>query len=469
MATDGTQGEGRKPLSQATRKRLQQCFMNANKQAAQDNFDYATEYFTHCVLGDLNNRIYWEGYFGNLRKKYANNKKGAKLASIRTSASRASIKKAQMQKDWAGVIRSGLDVLALNPWDAHALMAMAAAGEELGLDEVPLVFLKSALDAAQKDPNINRACGHALRTRKQFNQAKACWLRVLEARPDDLEAKDQIGDLTVEEMMDRSGMDKAKSSRDIAAKDDAAAQHAASRHEMTAEQRLEQAIQENPSEIAPYLELAEAYCRNEDFSKAEEVLTRASEASNDDGGIREQLESVRVRRLRKMLHDAATKVKQTGSDEAKKEWRDLRKQYDHADLEAAKHRCERYPHNLAFRFQLGKAYQRVGECSEAIKEFQKARTDPRSKAECMLRLGQCFHKIKQYRLAATNYDEAIKEIGEQSTDIRKEALYYAGTLAIDLKEWEVAEQHLTALAGLDFGYKDVSALLDKIAQLRNTD
>jgi tetratricopeptide (TPR) repeat protein len=467
MATDPTQAEGRQPLSQATRKRLQQYFMHANKQAAQDSFDYATDLFVRCVLGDLNNRIYWEGYFGNLRKKYANNKKGAKLASIRTSASRASIKKAQMQKDWAGVIRSGLDVLNLNPWDAHALMAMAAAGEELGLDEVPLVFLKSALDAAPKDPTINRMCGHALRTRRQFNQAKACWVRVLEAKPDDQEAKDQIGDLTVEEMMDRSGMEKAKSSRDIAAKDDDA-QHAASRHEMTAEQRLEQAIQENPTEIAPYLELAETYCRNENYAKAEEVLARACEASSDDGDIRERLEDVRLRRLRKMLHDAAAKAKQTGSDEAKKEWRELRKQYDQASLDAAKHRCDRYPHNLAFRFQLGQALQRVGECSEAIKEYQKARTDPRNKAECLLRLGQCFHKIKQYGLAARHYDEAIKEMGEQTSDARKDALYCAGALAIDLKELDVAEKHLTTLAGLDFGYKDVSALLDKIAQLRNT-
>jgi tetratricopeptide (TPR) repeat protein len=214
--------------------------------------------------------------------------------------------------------------------------------------------------------------------------------------------------------------------------------------------------------------LAEAHCRNENYAKAEEVLARAVEASGENGDIRERLEDVRLRRLRKMLHDAAAKAKQTGSDEAKKEWREIRKQYDVASLDAAKHRCERYPHNLAFRFQLGQAFQRVGDCNEAIKEYQKARTDPRNKAECMLRLGQCFHKIKQYRLAATNYDEAIKEIGEQSTDIRKDALYCAGTLAIDLKELDVAEQHLTTLAGLDFGYKDVSALLDKIAQLRNT-
>ncbi len=35
----------------AKKKRLQQCFSHANTQAAQSNFDYATEMFTQCVVG----------------------------------------------------------------------------------------------------------------------------------------------------------------------------------------------------------------------------------------------------------------------------------------------------------------------------------------------------------------------------------------------------------------------------------
>lgn len=466
MATDGTQPEGQQPLSQATRKRLQQCFMHAGKQAAVDNFDYATELFTQCVLGDPNNAIYWQNFFGNLRKKYANNKKGAKLASIRTSGSRASLKKSQVQKDWTGVIRHGLEVIKLNPWDITTLMSMAAAGEELGLDEVPLIFLRSALDAAPKDPNINRACGHALRLRGQFNQAKSCWFRVLETKPDDDEAKKEIGELTVEEMMDRSGIEGAKSSRDVAAK--TASRRQVAGRDLSPEEKLEKAIEENPDDTASYLELADLHLRNEEYAKAEEVLARAHEASGNDPDIRERLEDARLRRLRLRLHELAAELKKTGSDELKKQWKEARREYDLATLESAKNRCERFPHNLTFRFQLGQAYQRIGDHNEAIKEYQKARTDPRSKAECLLRLGQCFQGIKQYRLAATHYNDAVKELGEQTGDLRKEALYCAGVLAVQLGEVDTADKHLTTLAGLDFGYKDVSTLLDKVAELRNT-
>jgi hypothetical protein len=49
------------------------------------------------------------------------------------------------------------------------------------------------------------------------------------------------------------------------------------------------------------------------------------------------------------------------------------------------------------------------------------------------------------------------------------ALYRAGVLATGLRELDRAERHLSELAGLDFGYRDVSDRLDKIAQLRNSE
>jgi hypothetical protein len=39
-------------------------------------------------------------------------------------------------------------------------------------------------------------------------------------------------------------------------------------------------------------------------------------------------------------------------------------------------------------------------------------------------------------------------------------------LALALRDIDVAEKHLAALAALDFTYKDVSTLLDKVAKLR---
>lgn len=238
----------RQPLSVAARKRYQKLFEHAGKQAAQDNFDYGTELFTQCVLGDIDNIIYWQSFFANLKKKYDNNKKGAKMSGLRSSGDKASMKKAQMSKDYKGIFKSGVEVLKLNPWDVSALMAMHHAGEELELDEVPLLLLRIALDVAPKDADVNRAAGHALRLRKQYDQAIACWHRVEEiSKAGDDEASRQIAELAVERTIDKGNYEHAETSREVKAD---ASQGPQTRQDLSREQTLQQAIRLEPSESA---------------------------------------------------------------------------------------------------------------------------------------------------------------------------------------------------------------------------
>ena len=103
---------------------------------------------------------------------------------------------------------------------------------------------------------------------------------------------------------------------------------------------------------------------------------------------------------------------------------------------------------------------------EAIQELQMAQSDSRRKGVCLLVLGECFQQIKQYRLAKSHYESAIQEIPDRDIEHKKKALYLAGRLAMYLKDVEMAEKHLTALAAMDFTYKDISRLLDKLAKLR---
>jgi tetratricopeptide (TPR) repeat protein len=98
--------------------------------------------------------------------------------------------------------------------------------------------------------------------------------------------------------------------------------------------------------------------------------------------------------------------------------------------------------------------------------LQTAKNDPRKRGVCMLALGECFVAVKQYRLAMRHFEQAIEDIPDRDADNKRKAYYVAGRLALGLKELEPAEKHLSTLAALDFNYKDVSKLLDKIAKLR---
>ena len=211
-----------------------------------------------------------------------------------------------------------------------------------------------------------------------------------------------------------------------------------------------------------YHELADLYIAKEDYKEAIEVLAKTYEVSGEDPDVGERWDDVQMRYLRQQMTDA----KNRGDEETRKK---IRQQLVEKELRVYQGRCERYPNNLGFHYDLGLRYQLNKQYKEAIKEFQIAQNDPRRKGLCMLALGQCFQRIKQNRLAMTHYAAAIVEIPDRDADNKKTALHLAGRMAMHLKDLDTAEKHLAELAAMDFTYKDVSDLLDKISRLREGD
>jgi len=468
-----TNGEGRQPLSPARRKRLQQCFEHASKQAAQQNYDYATELFTQCVVGDPDNLVYVQSFIDNLVKKYNNNKTGSKLARFKAGKDRASLKKAKLQQNWNAILVHGLEVLKVNPWDVPTLTAMAAAGEEMNFDETPLFYLKCALETNSKDPEVNRLCAIALRLRSQFDQAIACWHRVEQALPNDEEAQRAIADLAVEKTIAKGGYSEAESAQDVKAgtvhrgHTSGKGREVQEKEEERPEAGLEKQIKEDPKNISAYLQLAEIFSKREDHAKATEVIKRACKESGNDPEIVERLHDSQLQGLRQKYSQLEKQYDGTADKETKAKLKKVRKEINDKEILLYESRSSRFGNNMALKFELGLRYQIAGRHNDAIKQFQQARNDPRRKGLCMLALGQCFQHIKQYRLASTHYKEAIENIPDRDADNKKEALYLAGRLAVQMNESGAGEKYLTALAGLDFAYKDVSELLDKLDSLRN--
>jgi len=62
---------------------------------------------------------------------------------------------------------------------------------------------------------------------------------------------------------------------------------------------------------------------------------------------------------------------------------------------------------------------------------------------------------------------AIQEIPDRETENKKRTLYLLGQFGFcTSRTSRPPKKHLTALAAMDFTYKDISKLLDKLAQLR---
>jgi len=449
----------REPLTPAKKKRLEKLFEHGSKQVSQDNGEYAAELFEQCVVGDPSNLIYIKAYVANLQKKYDNNRTGSKFAQFRERGPRSALKKALAAKQWDDAIQHGLKILVVNPWDKSALLGMAEAAENTGDIDPRMNYLKWAREAAPKDPDINKQCARAAEAIGKFDQAIAMWHRVELEKPDDQEAAREIARLAVAKTIakDSTGEDGIV---DKHAKPDEAVPEG--EEDITAEERLRQKIALQPKKLVHYHELADLYISAENYKQAVEILAKTYEVSGEDPDIRERWDDVQMRYLRQQ----ATAAKNRGDEDAKKK---LLQQLVEKELAVYQGRCERYPNNLGFHYDLGLRYQLNKQYKEGIKEFQIAQNDPRRKGVCMLALGQCFQRIKQNRLAMTHYNTAIVEIPDRDAVNKKLALYLAGRMAMHLKDLDTAEKHLAQLAAMDFTYKDVSDLLDQIARLREGD
>jgi Tfp pilus assembly protein PilF len=65
----------------------------------------------------------------------------------------------------------------------------------------------------------------------------------------------------------------------------------------------------------------------------------------------------------------------------------------------------------------------------------------------------------------THYQDAVALLSPG--DDKKKALYLATKLAYALEDYEKAEEYGLQLATIDFSYKDLGELLDKVSQKRN--
>ena len=122
-------------------------------------------------------------------------------------------------------------------------------------------------------------------------------------------------------------------------------------------------------------------------------------------------------------------------------------------------RVEKYPTDLAIRFEMGVLYFQAGKISEAIQEFQKAQGNPHKRLAAMSYLAQCFAKRKMFDLAARTLQNAIKE-KPVFDDEKKDLIYNLGCVLESMGKKEEAIEQFKQIYEMDAGYKDVAAKVD---------
>lgn len=483
-------------LPLAERERLQKIFERAKKSLEQADYAYAHDLFAQCVAEDPGALIYLQHFRANLAQMHPNAtalKANSFAGLTRFGGGRGAVAKAAGKGAWRDAFAAGCRSLKKSPGDTGVLAEMAAGCGELGFSDCSLYYLRWALDLAPKDIELNKQAATALEAIGEFDQAIGCWVRIQQQKPADEEAARAISRLSVEKTIDRGGYNpqllkgagevtlpqslRVKDASDRVERgltdrdevdDDASVETGPT--DAASEEDLRAAIQAAPAESSTYVRLADFYTDGGRLHDAERLLQKALKvAGGGDLSVLEKLEEVHLTRMREQARVAERKAARQGSAAAQKLAEQMMREANQAEVEVYGARAERSPDDAKLQYEFGLRLKRVGNHREAVGPLQAARKDTKRTAEAELHLGECFQHIEQHQLAMRSYDAAIAACPAGDwTELRKLALYRAGVLAMGLGDTDVAEQRFADLASADFGYRDVSERLDKIARIRKT-
>ena len=452
LANDGKNSQ----LSPEKRAQLQKCYAFGNQKMQAGEYDYANEMFGQCYLADSGNLIYLQSFVANLRMKYGNNKKGAAFAKVKSTKAISQLKLAETRSKWNDVIKAGTDILKLNPWDSSAFFSMAKASLELGYDDTGLALLKHAVDSDPSNVELNRYAASELAERSLYDDAIACCQRILNVKSNDYDANNQMKDLLLQKTMQH--MERKKSAAEKEAEEMSA-------NNVSEEDIYEKKLAKTPDDRDLWLDYVQFFNMRGNRRKEEDTLRRALKQFPDDQNMLLRLDDVRKERAKNDLALVRDQAMKNPTDAMKQKYAAAKKAFEEASLALIMRKLEINPNAADVRFEHGQFLMAHGDFRGAIGELQKAQLDDSLKADCFLAIAQCFEKIKQYKLALTHYEKAIDAYGNRiNSESGKKALYSCGLLAAGLRDYKKAETLFQNLATIDFSYKEVGVLLDKVAE-----
>ena len=213
--------------------------------------------------------------------------------------------------------------------------------------------------------------------------------------------------------------------------------------------------QTEPDNLKLLRSLAELYTQKNQFDRALELYQRikGSEVASD-ATLDLAIANTTVRQFDFQIAQLDATAPEQAEQAAKIEADKLT--YQTAECQK---RVEKYPTDLAIRFEMGVLHFQAGKISEAISEFQKAQGNPHKRSAAMSYLAQCFAKRKMFDLAARTLQNAIKE-KPGFDDEKKDLIYHLGCVFDSMGKKEDAVEQFKIIYETDIGYKDVAAKVD---------
>jgi tetratricopeptide (TPR) repeat protein len=437
-------------------------YTKANDALQRENFDYAIELLTQILEK--------EPYVVDCRRALRaaqQRKSGGSGGFFKRAFSSASsspmVAKGQMalRKDPMEALQIAEQILNgdANSTGAHKLLAEAALALEM--PQTAVLSLEMLYKNAPKDKDAGMKLAEGLAMAGDTKRAERVLEELRGVYPNDNEIFMALKNLSARKTLNEGGYEALAggkgSYRDILKDKEMSVRLEQENRQVKAQDTTEDLIkdwegrlQTEPNNLKMLRNLAETYAQRKDFDRALTYFDRMAVVDGGtDSALQKQIAETKVKRFDFLL----SKLDPAAPDYAEKA-EQIKAERQAFQLEECKARVEKYPTDLAIRFELGKLYFEAGKYSEAQVEFQKAQNNPHKKIQAMTYLAKCFAARGINDLAANRLREALKE-KPAFDDEKKDLVYSLGVILEKMGKKEEAMEQFKAIYEIDSGYQDV--------------
>jgi len=446
---------------------LRRLYTKATEAAQRDNDDYALALFCQ-VLEKEPTLFECRQALRQVQAKKSTGSGGGFFKKMMSGAgSSPMIAKAKMTKNPAEAMAIAESVLNTDPNNSFAHRIIVDAARTLELPQTAVLSLETMVRHSPKDKSLviefadavaEAGCSAAVA--EEFLDA------LIRANSYDPELLQAQKNLSAHRTMDEGGYAALEggegSYRDILKdKEQAASLEQEHRVQKTEDVTLrlieeyETRLQTEPENQKLIRSLAELYAQKQQFSKSVALYERLQQLNpSSDATLDRALSDTKVKQLDYDL--AQLNPFEEGHAEKAAQITATKTAFQ---LTECQQRVEKYPTDLAIRFELAQLYFQAGKIGEAMAEFQKAQQNPHKRIAAMSGLAQCFAKRKMYDLAARTLQNAIKE-KPAFDDEKRDLVYNLGCVLESMNKKEEAIEQFKLIYEMDISYRDVAAKVD---------
>ncbi len=450
-------------------KDLRAVYQKGNDAIVRENYDYAIELLMQVLEREPS---FYEGRKA-LRSAQAKKSGGGSgfLKKAWSSASSSPLMaKGQiaLRRDPAEALNIGEQILNgdANSSSGHRLIADAAIA--LNMPKTAVMSLEMLFKNSPKDKKTAMQYANMLASIGEAKRAERILMELVQANPNDAELNQALKDLSARKTLSDGGYDALASGqgsyRDIL-KDakEAVSLEQANRVQKTEDQtqrlinEYEARLKTEPNNLKLLRNIAELYTQKKQFDLALKYYEKIK--ATDIGASDSSIDGAITATISRRFDNQIEKLDATAPDYTDKVAQ-LNAEKQAYKIASCQKRVEKFPTDLAIRFEMGVLYFEAGKINEAIQEFQKSKTNPNKKLASMNYLAQCFAKRKMYDLAAKTFQEAIKEkVGFDEE--KKDLIYNLGSVLEAMDKKDEAIEQFKLIYEVDIGYRDVAAKIDK--------